>query len=105
MCQFFLVLHSPHSGKKGAPFFFCLGKLYPRMVNDSTRLEKIQDGELRFAPRAGDPDVSCQLPKGLNLRSKNFPTQFFRDKFFFLNPQNGPKTLQGFLVDLVKLVL
>lgn len=66
------------------------------MVNDSTRLEKIQDGELRFAPRAGDPDVSCQLPKGLNLRSKNFPTQFFRDKFFFLKPSKWPKNIAGF---------
>ena len=70
--------------KNSATFFFASENLnlYPRMVNDSTGLEKIQDGELRFAPRAGDPDVSCQLPKGLNLRSKDFPTHFFREEFF-----------------------
>ena len=84
MCQkFFWYFIFLTQEKRRGTFFFGFGKLYPRMVNDSTGLEKIQDGELRFAPRAGDPDVSCQLPKGLNLRSKNFPTHFFRDKFFF----------------------
>ena len=41
----------------------------PRMVNDldeTIDLEKTQDGELRFAPRAGDPDVSLSEGDGFN---------------------------------------
>ena len=89
--------------EKGALFFFCFGKLYPRMVElDLTR----KDPGWRIALcsegwwswcflSAWQCAAGCQLAQqGVNLRSKIFPHNFFGTSF--LKPSKWPKNIAGF---------